>query len=282
MPTSSKEKANEASAGSKVAIWIPARLGSTRVKEKLLQRVRGRAILEYTLDNALAAADLLGGDAGMVRLVTDSDALANIATRAGARVSMVTAQCSSGTARLAAALKRLTGDDQPDLIINLQGDEPLMPPALIASMARWMGAQPHIKMGTVMRTGEVEGEGVSVVVDQKDHALYFSRQTLPGRHPTRGEILRTNKRLPWGRHIGLYGYRKEVLQEWLNWSPGALEEREGLEQLRALEYGIAIAVLRAEENRATRPMRSEENSDLERSWFSIDTENDLKRFEALT
>ncbi|MEL6182918.1 MAG: hypothetical protein AAFS10_28440, partial [Myxococcota bacterium] len=176
----------------------------------------------------------------------------------------------SGTERLARAWRALEPESRPDWLINLQGDEPLIPPALVAGLAQLMASNVEVAMGTVMRPGVWEDGAVSVVVDRADRALYFSRQPLPGRHPSQTTEPKAEMAPAWGTHVGLYGYRGHVLDQWLEWCPGPLEVQEGLEQLRALEYGMTLAVLRAD---------AVVDPD-DRPWFSIDTEQDLRRFEA--
>ena len=252
-------------------IWIPARLGSTRLSEKLLRRAGGRPLLSYTIERAKEAAALLGREPRRaVRVVTDSDAIAAVAAEASVPALRVPERCRSGTDRLALAWRRLPQEERPGTVINLQGDEPLMPPRIIAGLARLMASRAEVAMGTVMRPGVREPGAVSVVVDRQDRALYFSRHPLPGRHPSRPSVEPAQARPAWGTHVGLYGYRGHLLERWLDWEQGQLEATEGLEQLRALEYGMTLAVLRAD---------AVVDPD-DRPWFSIDTEQDLRRFEA--
>jgi len=207
----------------------------------------------------VAAAEL----GASVRVVTDCAQLAEAAAQAGALITFVREPCASGTDRLAAAWHALDEAERPDLVLNLQGDEPLVPPDALVSLARFALAA-DAPMATAMIPGAAAPGEVSVVVDGRDRALYFSRAALPGRHPSADA---NDLRPAWGRHVGLYVYGAELLRRWPQLTPGTLERVEGLEQLRALEHGIDIAVMRLAAAR--------------RPWFAIDTEADLQRLVAL-
>lgn len=184
--------------------------------------------------------------AARIAIATDHEGIRQVAQGFGAEVCMTSAAHPSGTDRLAEAADQLgLGDDE--LVVNLQGDEPLMPPWLIAALAEDLAAHPRAAMGTV--AGPIESLAdlqnpniVKVVADTDGYALYFSRALIPwprDRMPTAGELAATI----WRRHIGLYAYRVGFLRRFVAWGPCELERTEMLEQLRALWQGARIRVL---------------------------------------
>lgn len=251
---------------SPLGIWIPARLGSTRLKNKLLQRVQGRPVLAYTLDVAQRAAAAMSVPTH-VRVITDSDAIADIAQDVGVAVTRVNQPTRSGTDRIVLAWTDAPPQERPDVLINLQGDEVLLPPRLLVQLADFMRAHPGCAMATLMRPGVREPDAVHVVVDHDDRALYFSRAAVPGQHPSASDEALRHAAPAWGAHIGVYAYRATLMGRWFGLPPGRLERIEQLEQLRPLEAGIPIRVLRASLDPST-------------TWFSVDTADDLARFRA--
>ncbi len=237
-----------------VGIWLPARRGSTRIDNKLAQKVGGQSVLELSVRRAQEAAAVLKAE---VRVVTDCDDLELLAYRAGAEVTRVQTPCLSGTDRLAAALT----DASPEIIINLQADEPLIPSEALVKVARFMQDTPTAEMATLVRPLRAAPTQVHALWRRDGRALYFSRQVLPGHHPTTGRPAQSS----WGGHVGVYAYRLATLKQWSSLEQTPLEAAEGLEQLRMLEHGLDIHCV---------PFDSEEE------WFGVDTEDDLERLRA--
>lgn len=235
----------------RTAIVIPARFASTRFPGKPLIGLAGpdgasHPALHYTWLTGTAAASALGPDTLCV-IATDDNRIADVARSWGAQVVMTPSSCMNGTERCAAALADLPGN--VDLVINLQGDAPLTPVAMIASVRDRLEESPHLAMATVAvpASAEVLGHlqsdaaagrvgGTTVVCNRAGEALYFSKSlipyTSPGTVPVAGTLL----------HLGLYAYRPAALHSYAAADPSALELQEGLEQLRFLDAGLPVGV----------------------------------------
>jgi 3-deoxy-manno-octulosonate cytidylyltransferase (CMP-KDO synthetase) len=239
---------SESTPGFRVA--IPARYASTRLPGKPLRMIAGRPLIEHVYRRALASG------AVEVVIATDDTRIQQTAEGFGARVCMTSPDHPSGTDRLAEVADRL---DWPDdaIVVNVQGDEPQIPPALIQQVAAGLETHPDVGIATVCARITDPGElfdpnVVKVVRDGQDHALYFSRAPIPWH---REGFLRSNgeqsRSLPgtgaWFRHIGLYAYRVAVLTRYPQLSPAMAEQAEALEQLRALWHGLRIHVAEAVE-----------------------------------
>lgn len=228
-----------------IAILIPARLESTRMPEKLLRAATGRPLITYAVEAAAAARDASDGAVAEVIVATDSPAIRDAVeayvreTGVAARAEMTAPAHRNGTERIAEVAGRLAGSITS--IINIQGDEPDIPPAEILRVGALLDEHPEASMSTLARPiGTAEEwrnpHAVKVVLDRRGRCLYFSRAAIPfDRDGTRraGE--------PFGHlHLGIYGYRHDVLLRYGSLPPSALEARENLEQLRALEAGLTI------------------------------------------
>jgi 3-deoxy-manno-octulosonate cytidylyltransferase (CMP-KDO synthetase) len=211
---------------------IPARYHSTRLPAKALADIAGRPMIEHVYRRAARAARL---DA--IVIATDDERIATAAEAFGAVAVMTAATHLSGTDRLAEVAKSVPCD----LIVNVQGDEPLLDPAVIDAVIEPMLRDPSLEMATAARRlrdpDELHNPGmVKVVCDVRGSALYFSRAPIPyGRETSAGAEARI--------HIGLYVYRRATLLRLAALAPGRLERLEALEQLRALENGIGIHVV---------------------------------------
>lgn len=223
------------------AVVIPSRYASERLPGKPLRDIAGKPMLRHVWDRAIES------EASEVIVATDDQRIADAARGFGATVHMTDAGHQSGTDRIAEVASML---DWPDdrVVVNLQGDEPLMPPRLIRQCAELLG-DPEAGMATLASAGLPEDEFhnpnvVRVVVDQDDFALYFSRSPIPYSRDRDTDHLARATAL---RHHGIYGYRCAVLRRLVVAPPSALERCEKLEQLRALELGIRIKIGRPAE-----------------------------------
>lgn len=227
-------------------IVIPARFGSTRLPGKPMALIAGKSLLYRTWSIAMAVKHIDG-----VYIATDDVRIKDHAEGFGARVIMTKTDIPNGTERVFHAVSTLSV--KPDIILNLQGDAVLTPPWVIQALVDAMHAD--LKIGfatTAMRLSLVQYEqmlrskregavgGTTVVFDKQDNALYFSKSVIPFVRDKSSDLL------PVFRHIGLYVYRYDVLKQYLALPPTVLERTEGLEQLRALEWGIPIKVVQVD------------------------------------
>ena len=215
----------------KVAVVIPARYGSTRFPGKPLFKIAGKPLIQHVWERCGKARGITA-----IIVATDDMRIAEAAFDFGAEVSMTSPKHRSGTDRCAEVAKRLRGFSH---IINVQGDEPLIDPALISRLAKTLTADKGIDMITAANAfGSDEDAGnpnaVKVVLDREGNALYFSRSVIPFARAGSPRYL---------RHQGIYGYSAKFLLQFVKWKPGVLEQCEQLEQLRALENGARIRVL---------------------------------------
>jgi len=228
---------------------IPARWGSTRFPGKPLADLVGEPMVVHVARRAASAASV-----DEVLVATDDERIAS-AVRAAGFDAVLTGECPSGTDRVAAALANRTGWR---LVLNLQGDEPLLSGANVDALVAGMDAMPVVGIGTLCRPlpreRSADPNAVKVVRDLRGLALYFSRAPIP--HPRDAETAQGLARL----HLGIYAYRPGALARFVSLPPSALERAEGLEQLRALENGLDILVIDAPHE----------------SW-GVDTPEDLRR-----
>jgi len=232
-------------------VIIPARLGSTRLPGKMLLEIGGKPLLQHVYTAACKS------NADQVLIATDDQQICNTAKAFGAECVMTSAAHTSGTDRLAEAVEKLGLPDET-IIVNVQGDEMGMPAELINQVATLLINNPAEKMATLCEEisdeKEINNPNVVKVVFNKNHAaIYFSRLPVPWHKQGLAQ--------QYFRHIGLYAYRAGFLKEYSRLPPCELEQKESLEQLRALYHGISILV---EEGRSS-------------SGIGIDTEDDLNR-----
>lgn len=248
--------------GFKVA--IPARYGSTRLPGKPLRLLEGKPLLQYVFEQAQKSG------AEEIVIATDNEQIKSVAEGFGAEVCMTDASHPSGSDRLAEVAK-IKGWSDTEIIVNLQGDEPLMPPELIHRVADDLANYPAASISTVCTpihtTAELfDPHVVKVVMDKEGFALYFSRAPIPwdrDAFAVTTEML--SEQVLHYRHIGLYGYRAEFLHHYSEMSACALEATESLEQLRALWHGKRIHVTEVEQP----------------PGHGVDTEDDLMRVERI-
>lgn len=220
-------------------VVIPARYASTRLPAKALAVLAGKPMLQWVYERARASG------AQDVLIATDDSRIADAARGFGAPVVMTAVTHVSGTDRIAEVTR---AKDWPaeSIVVNVQGDEPLIPPALIDQVAKALHAHPQAAIATVAAPilsfeEFLDPNAVKVVVDAQGRALYFSRAPIPANRDAPRDF--ANAR----RHIGLYAYRVGALQRIASLPSSTLENLEKLEQLRALESGLEIRVVDAAE-----------------------------------
>ena len=233
--------------------FIPARLNSTRLPQKMLLSETGKPLIQHTWESACRADRI-----DQIVIATDSAEIRDAVQNFGGEVVM-TGRHPSGSDRIAEAVESSFPD--ADLIVNIQGDEPDVSPAHLNQLVEEM--QSGCEMATLATRAQSleelsDSARVKVVTDRNGRALYFSRSTIPwpGTVPPHKNALSN-----WLIHRGLYGYRCDFLLEYAGLSGGTLEEVESLEQLRALEHGATIQV-----------------AVVEGEFFTIDTPEDYRQF----
>lgn len=245
-------------------VVIPARWGSTRLPGKVLHPIRGRPMLAYVIETARESG------ARTVVVASETEQVLELAVREGAEGCLTSKTHATGTDRIGEVVERLGWGDE-EVVVNLQGDEPLMPPVLVRQCALLLARQSRLSMATLgipLHTREdfMNPNIVKVVVDCQGQALYFSRAPIPW--PRDGEMgsgpVGASRVRGALRHIGLYAYRVGAIQRLAQEPPCELEEIERLEQLRALWLGIDIAI---EIGRGT-------------PGPSVDTADDVRKVEA--
>lgn len=227
-------------------VVIPARHASTRLPGKPLREIAGKPMVQWVHERAQASG------ADEIWVATDDARIEAACRKFGARVMLTRAAHTSGTDRIAEVAER-NGWADSSIVVNVQGDEPLLPPALIRQVAELLEAHPSAGIGTlatpITSLDEfVDANVVKVAYAADGRALYFSRAPIPWTRDGAPAGLPSQSRFDGSmRHLGLYAYRVGVLKRLAALPPSALEQRERLEQLRALEHGMAIAVARAVE-----------------------------------
>jgi 3-deoxy-manno-octulosonate cytidylyltransferase (CMP-KDO synthetase) len=227
-------------------VVVPARYGSTRLPGKVLIPLHGKPMLQWVFERARACR------AEEVLIASDDARIARVARRFGAEVVETAVSHASATDRIAeVAWRRGWRDD--DIVVNLQADEPLMPPALIEQAAELLEGDPSAGMATLASpigslAEFLDPNVVKVVADASGRALYFSRAPIPWDRDAAPAGLASQQSFSGAlRHLGIYAYRVETLRSIAATTPSPLERMEKLEQLRALEIGCAIRVASARE-----------------------------------
>jgi len=227
-------------------VVIPARHGSTRLPGKPLLDIAGKPMVQRVWEQARLSA------ASEVVIATDDQRIFDVAEGFGARVCMTAEDHPSGTDRLQEVAAQLGWADE-QIVVNVQGDEPMIPAAVINQVAANLAAQAGAGIATLCEPVEnlpelVDANAVKVVFDKNGMALYFSRATIPW---PREQFKSGQTQMPatgrWYRHIGIYAYKTGFLHEYVSWSPAPPEQLEQLEQLRALYNGVRIHVAPASE-----------------------------------
>jgi 3-deoxy-manno-octulosonate cytidylyltransferase (CMP-KDO synthetase) len=224
-------------------VIIPARYESTRLPGKALADIHGKPLIQWVYELACRSR------AERVLIATDDERIRRAADGFGAEVCMTSSSHQSGTDRIAEVVRTLDIDDE-ELIVNLQGDEPLMPPTLIDQVAETLLSHDQAVMATAahgIRAAKdyLDPNVVKVVTDAQGYALYFSRAAIPWHRDAMSAG--APPAIPGQRHIGLYVSRAGFVRTYTSWSPCPLEQAEALEQLRILWHGERIAVCEAHE-----------------------------------
>ncbi|MER0459646.1 3-deoxy-manno-octulosonate cytidylyltransferase [Aeromonas caviae] len=246
-------------------VVIPARYASTRLPGKPLADIHGKPMVQHVVEKALQSG------ADRVIVATDDErvqqALAPFAAAAGFEVCMTSPDHQSGTERLAEVCRHY-GFAADTIIVNVQGDEPLIPPVIIRQVADNLAAAsaPMATLSVPIRDAEeaFNPNAVKVVTDREGYALYFSRASIPW---DRDRFAQSREQIGdhYQRHIGIYAYRAGFIQRYVDWAPSVLEQVEALEQLRVLWYGEEIHVAQA----------------LQAPPVGVDTQADLDKVRAL-
>ena len=226
-------------------VVIPARHASTRLPGKPLLHIAGKPMVVRVAEQAAKSG------ARQIWIATDHHAIANVVHEHGFKACMTKDTHASGTDRIAEVVERL-GWPGEAIIVNVQGDEPLIPPGLISAVARHLHDHPECAISTACHAihSEVDMKNpnlVKVVLDKNNNALYFSRAPIPYPRDAFAAHASLPDDLPVLRHIGIYAYRADFLRAYEKLAPALIEHYESLEQLRALYHGYKIGVYIADE-----------------------------------
>ena len=240
-------------------IIIPARYHSSRLPGKVLREIQGKPLIQYVYERA----ELCGADS--IIIATDDERVQRVAEGFGATVCMTETTHERGSDRLAEVVEKFKFRDE-EWIVNLQGDEPLVPPEAVRKAVLAIEQNPTVAMTTlctpIQESDELHDPNcVKVVFDKEGHALYFSRSLIPY-DVLKNAISNEISKNTYFRHIGLYTYKVKTLKQYKQWGPSPLEISESLEQLRVLWQGEKIHVSVIQEGLPP----------------GIDTEVDLMRF----
>lgn len=243
-------------------VVIPARYASTRFPGKPLADILGKPMIQHVYERAIKSK------ASRVVIATDDQRIEEVAKSFGAQVCMTRSDHPTGTDRLQEVVEQLgLADDH--IVVNVQGDEPLIPPAVIDQVAQNLAVNQQASIATlcepITHLDELLNPNmVKVVTDNTGLALYFSRAPIPWPRDAFNQLEEPTT-LPedfnWLRHIGIYAYRVSLLNNYVTWESAPMEQTESLEQLRAMHYGERIHVTEA----------------LETMPAGIDTPEDLAR-----
>ena len=248
-------------------VVIPARYASTRLPGKPLADIHGKPMVQHVVEKALQSG------ADRVIVATDDQRVAQALAATGVEVCMTSPDHQSGTERLAEVCRHY-GFAADTIIVNVQGDEPLIQPAIIRQVADNLAAAtaPMATLSVPIKDAEeaFNSNAVKVVTDKDGYALYFSRASIPwdrDRFAASDRAAGSHEQIGghYQRHIGIYAYRAGFIQRYVDWAPSVLEQVEALEQLRVLWYGEKIHVAQA----------------LEAPPVGVDTQADLEKVRAL-
>jgi len=232
---------------------IPARLGSTRLPNKVLLPIAGKPMIQHVWEQARKIRGL-----DSVLIACDDQKILDAVAKFGGKALLTRADHPNGTSRIEEAVEKTDAE----IVVNIQGDQPLLDSSAIEALTDFLKKNAAVPMATLAVKSTDAGEYrnpnvVKLVRDESGKALYFSRSPLP--------YLRDSDATPeFWKHIGVYGYRKDFLKKFVSWPSGRLEEIEKLEQLRVLERGYPIQVIETKQD-----------------FISVDTAEDLKQAERI-
>lgn len=227
-------------------VVIPIRYASSRLPGKALVDICGKPMLQHVYERAIESG------AENVIIATDDEKIRKAAEGFGATVCMTSPEHVSGTDRIAEAVVAM-GYDDDDIVVNLQGDEPLIPPVVIHQVAQNLAKFENARVATLYEPIQTAEElfnpnNVKVVMGKRGYALYFSRAPIAWERDNFPlEDPKAKLQGEHFRHVGLYAYRVKFLQEYTEWEPSPLEDMERLEQLRVLWNGGRVHVAKAKE-----------------------------------
>lgn len=240
----------------KIIAVIPARFGSTRFPGKPLEKLKGKPLLQWAVEGARTSAQV-----EKIYVATDDARIQVLCEQIKVECLMTRADCPTGTDRLFEATRHLDFD----VVLNIQGDEPLINQSYIDPLVEAFKQQPDLDMATLAHPLSREDldnkNAVKVIINKNAEAIYFSRFPIPYSRDNEKEGLVLKTAL---KHIGLYGYTCEFLQKFCSSPQAEIEKYESLEQLRALYLGAKIKVLQ-----------------VEKPTYGVDTVEDLQKLEAL-
>ena len=244
-------------------VIIPARFSASRLPGKPLLAIGDRPLIQWVWQCARASG------AASVVIATDDARIRDAAQGFGAECLMTSPQHASGTDRIA-EVARIKGFAPDDIVVNLQGDEPMMPAAVVGEVAEALNARPQIDIATAVAPIQslaefLDASCVKALRGCDGQALYFSRAPVPWPRDGAAAGRPTRFAGAW-RHIGIYAYRVRSLLKFASWPPTPLEEAERLEQLRALEHGMRIHLVTLSQ---TPPAGVDTPEDLERVRASV-------------
>lgn len=239
---------------------IPARYGSTRFPGKPLVNVNGKPLLQWVIEGSRASQKIK-----TIIVATDDDRIADLARKCGVEAVMTESDLPTGTDRVWAAAKSFTAD----VVINIQGDEPLIQGSLLDRLAEPFETDAALAMATLGKPLTLDAltatTTAKIVVNRRDEALYFSRYPIPYSRIQPHADARHGAVLDGAlHHIGIYAYRNDFLERFCKQEPVAMEKAESLEQLRALYLGAKIKVVRVDHE----------------SW-GVDTPEDVQKIEKI-
>ncbi len=233
----------------KIIAVIPARFGSTRFPGKSLEKLNGKPLLQWVIEGTRKSRRIQD-----IYVATDDERIAKLARDLNCATVMTSPDCATGTDRIFQA----TGELDFDVVLNIQGDEPLIDETYIDPLAEAFLNNPGLDMATLahpLAATDLDNlNAVKVILNHRDEAIYFSRFPIP--------CSREKSQTASLKHIGLYGYTRGFLRKFCETEPVEIEKAESLEQLRALYLGAKIKVLR-----------------VEKPTYGIDTPEDLKNLE---
>jgi 3-deoxy-manno-octulosonate cytidylyltransferase (CMP-KDO synthetase) len=243
---------------SKAIAIIPARYNSTRLPGKPLVNILGKPMIQHVWERAMKA-----GKIERVIVATDDERVYNVVKVFGGEAAMTSKSHLSGTDRIAEVVAGRSLDT--DIIVNIQGDEPMIDPDMIDQVVKLLQNDSRASIGTLCRKIKDKKEItdpniVKVVFDNDGFALYFTRSPIPFHREGQGSRDKGQGEASYYKHIGIYSYRKEALLSLASMEPTPLEKTEKLEQLRALENGFRIKV-----------------SETDRDTIGVDTMEDLEK-----